>query len=149
MRRVGEVGTGARRSGRASRGDEGYSLVELVVAMLILTVGILAMAATTAYVIQATAASEFETQRAAAFQSAIEEARSLPFEDVSEGTVTVGPMTAEWTADPAGATSQSTKEITVVVTGPGRPVAGSGGGRIYQGEVETTHTYRLMRRDNP
>ena len=128
---------------------EGFSLVELVVAMLILTVGLLAMAGATAYVVRATTLSELETKRAAAYQSALEEVRAMPFDEVDSGSVEVGPITAEWSADPAGATGQTTKLITVFVSGPGRAPAADSPMQIYSSDVEEEYTYRLIDRGDP
>ncbi len=135
---------GAEKPRKAAANTGGFSLVELVVAMLILTVGLLAMAGATAYVIRATTLSELDTKRAAAYQAALEEIRAMPFEDVGSGNVSVGPITASWTAVPAGATAQSTKEITVLIVGPGRYVGDPS--VVYSPDVEETFTYRLIRR---
>lgn len=124
----------------------GFSLVELVVAMLILTVGLLGMAGATAYVIQRTALSELDTQRAAALQGVIETLRARPFDEVESGERTLDALTVEWESDPSGATDQRTKMLTIVVGGPGRRV-GSGSRFALSATVVDTFTYRLIRRD--
>jgi prepilin-type N-terminal cleavage/methylation domain-containing protein len=124
----------------------GFSLIELVVAILILTVGLLGMAGGTAYVIKRTTLSEAETHRAAAVQAGLEEVRSLPFEEVSDGSKTIAPFTIRWEADPPGDTDARTKVITLVVEGPGR-IPGTGPMPTLSSAVADTVTYRLIRRD--
>lgn len=133
------------RTGRR-RPDAGFSLVELMVAIILLTLGLLGMAAISGHVIRSGALSEIETQRAAIFQAAVEEVRSIPFEEVASGSRTIQGFTVRWEADPSGATAARTKLITVTVTGPGR-VAGPGLMGAMASDVEETYTYRLIRRD--
>lgn len=124
----------------------GFSLVELVIAMLILTVGLLGMAGATAFVLRSATASEISTQRTAALQGALEEIRSRPFETIATGSRTAGPHTVEWEADPSGITEARTKLVTVVITGPGRVQGASGRMPVLSTTVTDTFTYRLIRR---
>lgn len=127
-------------------GTAGFSLVEVVVAMLILTVGLLGMAGGTAYVIRTTTLAEMETHRAAALQAGVEDVRAIPFEVVSGGERIMDPFTIRWEADPAGATNARTKVITIFVEGPGR-IPGTGPMPSLAPSVVDTFTYRLIRRE--
>lgn len=125
----------------------GMSLVELLVALVILSVGLLAVAGGTALIIQWTTVSELQTQRTAALQSGVEEIRAIPFEEVGEGSKEVNAFRVNWEAEPLGPTDARTKEITIAVTGPGRNPDVSGLGAM-SGEVADTTVYRLIRRED-
>ncbi|MGH7475366.1 MAG: type IV pilus modification PilV family protein [Longimicrobiales bacterium] len=59
-----------------TRATEGFSLVEVVVALLILSVGLLAMAGTTGAIFTQIRVAERRTERVSAVQAAIEEVRT-------------------------------------------------------------------------
>jgi len=98
----------------------GFSLAEVVVAMLILTVGFLAMAGTTGHVFNRLQQSSRETERTVAVQHAVEEIRAQPFDDVdSRGeaqALTVGHYKVWWEVEPA---SSSRKVVRIQTRGPG------------------------------
>lgn len=98
--------------------------MEVLVAMLVLTVGILAMAATTGYVFNQINDAGHRTERAFAVQEVVETLRALPYEGLDEamGTWEVGAFVVE-----ASVTDASTRlsRVRLVTTGPGyRPGAG-------------------------
>lgn len=99
---------------------EGFSLVEVIVAMVILSVGILAMAATTGYVYSRLRESGRSTERTLAVQQAIERIRSLPFDEVttrgSADPVTVGDFAVWWDVSLA---TGNLKRVRVISAGPG------------------------------
>lgn len=68
--------------GRAVRGRSGLSLVELIVALLILTVGIFALGASSIYVLTQVRASQLHTERSTAVRDAAERVRSLPWSTI-------------------------------------------------------------------
>jgi prepilin-type N-terminal cleavage/methylation domain-containing protein len=57
---------------------DGFTLIEVMVAMMILTMGILAMGASTGFVLNQVRASEFRTDRAVAVRQATETLRATP-----------------------------------------------------------------------
>ncbi len=100
----------------------GFSLVEVIIAMLVLTMGVLAMAGTTALVVRQTTIAQSTSERAAALQSTIERLRGMDFDSLANGSDSVGPFAVSWTV--TGGPPIST--VTIVMTGPGlTPVAGS------------------------
>ena len=67
------------------------NMVEILVALVILTVGILALGLLSGQFNRQTNISDLTIERSASLQSAIEEIRSTPFEDVAAGSVTIDP----------------------------------------------------------
>src|SRR5690606_10051411 len=72
-------GGGSAMKARTLAARDGFSLVEVLVATVILAVGFLAMAATTGAVLNRIRAAGLETERAAAVQQITERLRSAPF----------------------------------------------------------------------
>src|SRR5690606_33853557 len=113
--RAGESGPARTGGGntmkvRAPSMRDGFTLVEVLVATVILAVGFLAMAATTGVVIGRVRAAGFETERAAAAQEVAERLRSMPFVRVesryaSDPTV-VGGYRFWWASMPETRTSR-------------------------------------------
>jgi prepilin-type N-terminal cleavage/methylation domain-containing protein len=122
-------------------GRGGFSLVEVVVAMLVLTVGLLGLAAGTGWVIRSVEVARIETARAAALQSGIEQVRATPFDDLANGSATVGDYEVTWTEL---AMTNRSRLFEFEVVGPG---VGPGGGSFAPilGDVATTFEYRVMR----
>ena len=118
----------------ADRQRTGFSLVELVVAIVILSVGVLSMAGTSTWVVRQVTLSRITTERALARQSAIEGVLADPFADIAGGSTTFGIFDVTWavTADVG-----SYKTIQVVTTGLGR-VPGSAGMTTLSTEVADT-----------
>lgn len=109
-----------RVSSRQAR--EGFTLVELLVALVILTVGILGLAGATGLVIRTVTAADFTTQRSAALGGTLERLRSMPFDSVQTGNGTVGPYEVVWTSTPSGnVPGVQVKQLEIVTVGPGLP----------------------------
>ncbi len=61
---------------------DGFSLIEMIVALVILSVGLLAMGASTGYVLNQVRASELRSDRMIAVRQASEELRAIDFDDL-------------------------------------------------------------------
>lgn len=109
-----------RRGPRDGRG--GFTMVEVIIAITILTVGVLAMASTTAWVVRQTTFADLMTERAAAFQTVVDKLQAMPYTSVVDGTETIGLFQASWTVVADGAQSST---VTVVTRGPGLDRSGS------------------------
>lgn len=145
-----------RRSGRRSSAGmwrrmatrlasrAGFSLVEVIVAMMVLTIGLLGMAAGTGWMIRTVHFGELETARSAAFQSAVESLRAQSFDDLANGSETFGDFTVSWTLGGGG---NLARDVEIVVVGPGRSSAEGGGMPSVSEAVADTFTYRILRRD--
>ena len=86
--------------------ERGFSIVELMIALVILTVGLLSMAATTGYVATEVRAGDLRTERAAALQQVIENLKAMPFSSLASvdeaNAVTVGDFQFWWTVTQSG-----------------------------------------------
>jgi len=102
-----------------SKARGGFSLVEVVVAMVILTIGILAMVGSTGIVFLQLKDSGRATERALALQQVIEQMRSQPFDSVrtqAETATTIGDFRLWWRVTPV---STALKNVEIISEGPG------------------------------
>lgn len=67
---------------------KGIGLMEVIIAMIIFTLGVLALASSTAFVQVQLWSADLRTERHSARQQVVEQLRSIPFDSV--GTVTQG-----------------------------------------------------------
>ena len=116
----------------------GFTLVELLVALVIFTVGILGLAATTSFVVLQTTMAELSTERSAAVQEIVEQLKATDYDQVASGTAYVGPYSMSWTVS-AGNRS---KVIALASTGPG-VTSGSGMPSLATSVTENT-SYRIL-----
>lgn len=117
----------------------GFSLMELMVALVILAVGVLGLAGVSAYTVRKVTAAELDTERGAALQTVVEQIRAVPFDDLSDGADTVGLFQVSWTV--AKGPHHATVEI--VTTGPGREQRAEPGIAVISDAVVDTFTYTL------
>lgn len=111
-----DVSEGTTAPGSRPQGRRGFSLVELVIALLILSIGVLGLAGTTAFVVRQTTLADVNTERSAALQSAVERVRATPYTAVGTGSTTVGAFSVGWSViDSTG----TTKIVRVITRGPG------------------------------
>lgn len=129
------------RGTRPGRRDdrEGFTLVELVIAMLILTVGVLGLAGTTAYVVRQVDIARLNSERAAALQSAVEYVQSIPYASVQADAMEVGRYSLEWEVIP----SRFMSTVRIVSIGPG-PAVGQQGATVIHPSVADTFDYQLI-----
>jgi type IV pilus assembly protein PilV len=116
---------------------EGFTMVELLVALVILTVGILALGLLSGQLNQQVNLADVSVERSASLQAAIEELRATPYEDIGEGSTTIDAYDVSWTITES---ADNFKEIQIVTLGPGLSE-----GRILP-EVPDTFVYRLLAR---
>jgi len=126
------------QSGHRPAGREGFTIVEVVIAIVILAVGLLGLAGTTVLMIKQTTLADVTSDRAAVLQSAIEQIRSVPYDDVESGSEGSGLYEVAWSVR----TGNRWKDVEVVTTGPGL-VSGNGFPAISHA-VADTFTYRII-----
>ncbi len=122
--------------------QSGFSLIELVIALMILTIGTLAMAGTTIYAVRSVTLAGLATERTAARQSAMESLRALPFDSIAAGTGSQGIFSMDWSVSDYG----EWKSISLITAGLGRVVqvdSVPAGGMI--GNVTDTLTFTVLR----
>lgn len=124
-----------------ARTPNGFTVVEVVVALIILTVGVLGMAGTTALVVRQVTASRMATERALALQTAIERARAIDYEGLEGASSdTLGLFTVRWSVTDVG----KSKLIRFITEGPGMSrLPGSLG--MVSSAVADTFTYRMIK----
>ena len=118
----------------------GFSLVEVMIALVIFTIGVLGLAATTMFVVRQTTLAEVSTERAAAVQSVIEELRATDFDLLAAGSDSVGRFQVSWTITGAN----RTKLAEIITTGPG--LTSASGVPAMGPAVTDTFRYRIMER---
>jgi hypothetical protein len=117
-------------------------MVEVIIAMIILTVGVLGLAGTTAFVIRQTTLSDLMTERSAAFQTVVDRLQSLPYDSVGPGADLVGIFPVTWTSTAVGGQN---KLVQIITTGPG--MSGAAGQAPFNApQVVDTFTFRILRR---
>ena len=97
-----------------SRG--GFSLIELTIAMVVLAIGVLGLAGTTALVVRQVTLADVNTERSAALQAVVERIRTTSFASVGSGSQTNGSYTVTWSVTTS---TTETKTVRVITRGPG------------------------------
>jgi len=112
------MSTPSGRKVRHTRPDArgGFTLVEVVVAIMMLAVGVLALATSSAQIVRQITMADLESERAVAFQTVVNQMQSLPYANVVDGTSTIGVYAVSWAVANDG--SQS-KIVTITTVGPG------------------------------
>ena len=120
----------------------GFSLIELVIAVVILAVGALGLAGTTMYVVRQTDIARTNTSRAGAVQFVMERIRSTPFNGSFDGADTLGAYQVTWAVVDSTAV---VKRIRVITVGPGM-VPSANAIPNLQPDVADTFVIRKVRR---
>lgn len=128
------------RKARTQR-SSGFTLVELVVALVILAFGILGLAGTTVYVIRQVQVAGLTTKRTAARQAAIEHMRALDFDAVTAGADTVGDYIVNWSVIRS---QPNSKAVRLITTGPGYVSTGDDMPTLSR-TAQDTFNYVLLR----
>jgi prepilin-type N-terminal cleavage/methylation domain-containing protein len=120
----------------------GLTLVELLVAMVVLTIGILGMAAGTGWMVRSVDLTQVDTGRMTAMQSGIETVRATPFAEVGSGSLTRGDFDVTWTVVEE---APNWRLVQFIITGPGRDPQSSGTTATISNSVADTVEYRVNR----
>lgn len=99
------------------RGRAGFTIVELIVAMLMLTIGLLGLAGVGAVVLKQMRGGTYQTIAASIAQSRFEQFEGDPCASIASGTATVRGMTETWTASAVGLRAKTIRD-TVTFVGP-------------------------------
>jgi len=126
-----------------TRDEAGFSLVELVMAVVVLAFGVVGMATTTLFITRQLTLAEVTTARVTAIQSVMERIRTTPYDSICEGTDTMGAIVVSWSEM---AHMDQTKSVRIVTMGPGL-VSMSGGQStpMMSSTVADTVVYRMLR----
>ena len=122
------------------RTEDGFTLVELIVAVVLLAVGIMGFLGTTTLLVRQTTDADLRTERVAARQSVIERLRALDYDSVADGSTTEGRFQIQWVVQE----NARAKDLSVVVVGPGIRSTGGAPPQMVPTKSDTT-LYRLPR----
>lgn len=95
--------------------QKGGSLLEVVIALIVLSFGMLGMATTTAMAVRQTTLAEITSRRVAASQQVAERLRSIPFDSMDSGSADIGKYGVTWSVT---ASSFRAKRVEIVTEGP-------------------------------
>lgn len=126
----------------ASMARSGFTFVEVVIAVIVLAVGVLGLAGTTAYIIRQVTLSDVTSRRAAALQDVLERVRAADYTTLASGSASVPPFTTTWTVADDGSRS---KVVTVIRNGPGLHSTVANPFPMLRPDVIDTFTYRVIR----
>lgn len=118
-------------------------MAEVVIAVVVLAVGVLGLAGTTAFIARQVTLGEVMTDRAVALQTIVERIHATPFDSVSSGSDSIGAFALTWSSVPE--TSES-RVVSVVTVGPGVEPAAKGRGRTLGAAVADTFSFRVIAR---
>jgi len=114
-------------------------MVEVIIAMIILAIGLLGLAGATGYMVRTVTLGDLMTERSTAFQSTIDRLQSLPYDNVTTGSDSVGVFAISWNAVNDGPQS---KLVTLVTVGPG---VVPGAPHLQSPSVADTFVFRVLR----
>ena len=117
----------------------GFTVIEVIIAMIILAIGVLGLAGTTAFFVRQVTQADLMTERVAAFQTVVDRLQSLPYDSVTTGSDSVGIYAVTWSTVNNG--SQN-KTVTIITTGPGT----RGAPPQNDPQVVDTFSFRILRR---
>lgn len=126
---------------RSTKPRSGFTLVEVLVAIIILAFGLLGMAGTTALVVRQITLADIATDRSVAVQTTLERLHAIPYDSVKTGADSVGIFNVAWNVS---IPTNQWKVVEIVTTGPGMG-AGSGGFPMLVKSVPDTFTFRIVR----
>jgi len=118
----------------------GFSLVELIFAVVILAVGMLGLAGTTAYLTRQATLADLQTERSAAMSAAVERVRATDYDNISSTIDSIG----QYEVRVYVVSGANAKALAVVTTGPGLSSNGTGM-PILQPGVADTFTYSILK----
>ncbi len=127
---------------RLENDRQGGSLVEVVVAMVLLTVSLLGMAGGAAVATRQLVTADLKTERATVRQNTLERLRALPFDSVVDGSDELGAFNVSWTVTAGGLRS---KLVTLTTLGPGIQAGTAAMAPQVQPDVSDRFDYRILR----
>lgn len=127
---------------RQAAGPNGFTLLEVMVAVVVLAVGLMGLAGATTYVLRQVTVSELKTERSLAVQTAVESIRAAGHGEMLTGVDTVGQYIVRWSSEQPNTNLQRVRLVSV---GPG--LARTDEGRaVMSGTVADTTTYSIVKR---
>ncbi len=122
------------------RSDGGFSLIELVIAVVVMAIGVLGFLSMNAFLARQTTYAGLQTERTAALVSALEYVNGLPYDSVVNGNDSVGRYEVSWTVSTP---EPAAKRVHLITLGPGLSSRGSTM-PILQADVADTFVYTVL-----
>ncbi|MEZ4416772.1 MAG: prepilin-type N-terminal cleavage/methylation domain-containing protein [Gemmatimonadota bacterium] len=122
-------------------GTSGFTLVELLVAIMVFSLGAAGMAGVTMVLVRESTLAGMKTRRTAAATAAVEQLRALPYDSLRAGSDSLMGYHTYWT--PMLSPSGDAQIITLVTVGPGFRST-SGGPPMATADVPDTFVYRIL-----
>lgn len=133
----------SRSKAGVTHAEAGFSLVELVMALIVLSFGVVGLATTTLFITRELTLAEVTTARAIAIQSVMENIRATPYDSLDVGGDTIGKMVVSWTVT---ANTAQDKAVRIVTVGPGlAPISEDRSSPMLSNSVADTVVYRVLR----
>lgn len=120
----------------------GFTLLEVMVAVVVLTVGLMGLAGATTYVLRQVNVSELKTERSLAKQTALERIRAAGHGQLLEGVDTVGDYIVKWSSEQP---TPNLQRVRLVSVGPGLARTGDGVAMMSNTVADTT-TFAVVKR---
>lgn len=117
----------------------GFTIVEVLIAIVVLAVGLLGTAGTTVLLVRQTTLADVTTDRAVALQTTLERIQALPFDSVLAGQDSVGRYEVSWTVLDLG----QWKQLEFITDGPGLSTAQ--GFPSIATSVPDTFSFRILK----
>lgn len=123
-------------------GRSGFTLLEVMVAVVVLTVGLLGLAGATTYVLRQVNVSELKTERTLAVQTALEGIRAAGHGASLAGVDTVGDYIVKWSSEQP---TPNLQRVRLVSVGPGLAKT-DGGVAMMSNTVADTTSFAVVKR---
>ena len=98
---------------RLRLGSRGMTLVEVLIALAIISIALLGMCLTSLSVIKGNATNDMLTRASTVAQAKMEDLKNVPFSSLANGNDTEGDFTRQWTITDISATL---KQITLITS---------------------------------
>jgi len=122
------------------KSEGGFSLVELVIAVVIFAVGALGFAGSTAFLSRQTTIASLDSERTSALITTIERIRATDYDSLAAGVDSVGRFGVTWSVQQNSTSSL----VTVITTGPGLASAPGQGMPVISPMAQDTFFYRVL-----
>lgn len=120
--------------------ESGFSLVELVIAVVVFAVGALGFAGSTAFLTRQNSVAALTSERNAALITAIERIRSTDYDSLAAGADSVGRYAVTWSVQP----SANSALVTIITRGPGLGSTPGQGIPTIRADAADTFAYRVL-----
>ncbi len=125
-----------------TRPRAGFSIIELVMALIVLAFGVVGLATTTLFITRQLTLAEVTTARANAARSVMERIHATPIDLIAPGADSIGSMAVSWTVTDV---RPQVTTLGIVILGPGlASVSGGQSTPTLSSGVADTLVYQVL-----